>query len=109
MTSWTASHAGQRSTMPGPFVYARSVPTGPAVPQSGQVPWAPVRSSPKTSDSVPPTALPSSVRSSFDRAIAPLGPRWPEAFGLDARGRDADALERRRRAFDERGGAADED
>src|SRR5438309_3222638 len=69
--SCTPSQTEQRSTMPGACVYARHVASAAWLPQSGHVPVAAVRSSPKTSTSVPATAFPSSVRSAFVASIRP--------------------------------------
>jgi hypothetical protein len=75
-------------------------PSGSEAPQVAHVPIAVVISAANTSWSMPPTALPSSIRASISTS------RRSEALGLDLVRLVADAHERLGHGFHEGGGAA---
>src|ERR1700745_4248914 len=96
------SQFGQRMTIPAPRKTCIA-PTAPEVPQLPHVMVAVVISTANTSESMPDTALPSSINSSIS------APRRPDPFGLDRLGPVPEAHQRLGRSLDERRRAADID
>src|SRR5690348_10286913 len=96
------SQSGQRMTIPAPRKTCIA-PTAPDAPQLPHVMVAVVISTANTSESMPATALPSSINSSISAS------RWPEPFGLDRPGLVPEAHQCLGRSLDERRWATDID
>src|SRR5512132_1214777 len=108
LTMTTSSHAGQRATAPGAFVYTRSSAIIVVVWQCEHRTSAIVISWPKCSNRAPAIAFPSSASISSSPLLGLCACR-AKALGSDAPGIVSFAHERLRSGLDEPGGTADVD